>query len=193
MSEYYEAHPMRMPRIPISLAGFPASGHDAVAVTLASLTGLRHANVLQLLEHEVGMDAAAVYARFGETYFQTLEFDCVRSALSERPPGIVALGDRALLDPDLREHVVTHSALVHIHVAPGALLKRIRAQLDGNPTRLLPTLRGSMDADDIAALLKERQSGYDQAMIQVDGTDRSAHEVAREIIGHFALWDDGPR
>lgn len=190
VSDYYDAHPHRVPRVPISLTGFPGSGHDGVATTLAALTGLSFASVARRVEHSVGASTRVILSRFGEEYFRALESNELETALGETPAGVLSVRDGVLLDPRDFERLLTRSALVHVYVGIDALFERVHARLHDDPNSLLPDLAGPVDVERFAAILAEREVCLEEATIRVDATHRNTHEVAREIIGHFSLWEE---
>lgn len=191
MSDYYDAHPIRIPQVPISLVGFLGSGQDGVGLALASLTALPLVDVHRLMEHEAGMSIQRVLFERGEDEFRRREAEALRRALASTPPGIVVLGHGSLIAEPNREAVLERSALVYVHYDLEMLRSKIVDDLARRPGLFFPWIRDEhVCPGDLERFFEERRAGYEEATLQVDATGRAPQDVAREIIEHFGLWNE---
>jgi len=194
MRDYYEAHPMRMPRIPIALIGFFGARQDVVGAKLAALTGLPCADVTNLMIHRAGAAPARVLLERGPEAYHELARECLSIALTGEPPGVVSLPQDILLDDGDRQTVLAKSALVYLHLDFETIYRRVVGMVEERPGVFFPWVTPEkVCANDLERMFEERRAGYDDAMIHIDATEREPVDVAREIIEQFELWrDDGP-
>jgi shikimate kinase len=190
LSDYYDAHPIRVPDVPITITGLPGSGHDSAGASVASLTGLSFCDILQWVVHREGTAIPGIVASSGLSGLRQLERAELDRALAARPSGLIVLGPDALLDASALELVLERSALVWVFHDLELLAAKIESELAARPMRYLPwfepphVCRGELDR-----FFDDRRAAFEEATLQVDGTGRSSQEIAHQIITHFALWE----
>ena len=190
MSDYYDAHPIRVPKIPLAITGVLGVEHESVALTVASFTGLPCTHLTHLVEHIVGASARRFIAARGEGEFRRIEAECLLKALESTPPGVIALGFRTLLRPGILASVSSGSVLVHVHQDLVPLAERIERRLQADPDAFLPWLSSeAYSRAELERLLEDEQPGRDEATLHVDATGRTTQSIALDIIEKFRLWD----
>jgi len=191
MNDYYDAHPIRVPKIPIGLIGFFGSEPVQVANQLAALTGLNTADVGQLMIHKEGASIAKILLGLGPEHYRRLEIECADMALRSEPPGIVSLPHDMLTDPDTRRDILGRTALVYLHQDYEPMVRKVRAMVEERPGVFFPWVDPEhVCAGNLERLLAEHRPGYDEAMLVVDVTGKRPVQIARTIIEQFDLWRD---
>ncbi|MEM7163929.1 MAG: shikimate kinase [Planctomycetota bacterium] len=185
---YYDYHPPRHPRIPVTLIGFFGAGHEQIGSTMAALTGLPYTELDRSVEHATGCTVGQLVIEGGEDRYREAEADRLARVLRERPAGIVALGEGALLNAGNRALVSDESVLVYVHREADDLAARLRSQQERLPGAGFPWFPAAGFCDnDFAALSDTRASCYEEATLRVNATGRSADHVADEILGLLEL------
>lgn len=116
MDDYYAPHALLSLRRPLAVAGYVAADTRAVVYRVASLTGLPFADVDRKVEHRAGRSLWQLAADAGVAAYRRLEAEAVRHELRSSPPGLVALGDGTLLDPELRREILDAVDLVALEM-----------------------------------------------------------------------------
>lgn len=173
---YYDPHPTVVIAQPVALIGFFGAETELIGRLLTSVSGLRFAVLDLLVEHTAGMSRATFIRQRGEAAWRAAEAEALGRALADRPPGVLVLGDGALLDRRSLHRVREETTLVYIHRPMEVVEARVRAS-----RRDRPELDGVRDAADLRAMLRERAAGYAAAALRVDAGDRAALPVAREV------------
>ncbi len=189
MSDYYDANPIRVPKIPIGLIGFFGSEPVQVANQLGALTGLNTADVAHLMIHKEGASIAKILLGLGPEHYRKVEVECLDMALKSDPPGIVSLPHDMLSDDTTRRDVLERTALVYLHQDYEPMVRKVRSMVEERPGVFFPWVDPEhVCAGNLERLLEEHRAGYDEAMLHVDVTGKRPLEIARTIIEHFELW-----
>ena len=159
----------------VVLVGAPGSGKSTVGRLLATQLGVGFRDTDADIEIGAAMAISDIFVIHGEAHFRELEKEAVRTALVEHD-GILALGGGAILDPEtrvlLKEH---HVAFLDVTPADAAT----RVGLNRDRPLLLGNVRGQL-----MKLMGERRPFYEEvAVLTVSTGDRSAEDVADEIVG----------
>jgi shikimate kinase len=158
----------------IVLIGFMGAGKTTVGRLLARRLALPFLDSDQVIVARAGRSIAEIFSAAGEAAFRTLERQVVLDLLSG-PDAVLALGGGAVQDSATREAVAACTA-VHLAVTE----EEVRRRIGGDTGR--PLLAGA----DLGALLRSRQTHYDQAAtIRVDTDRRPAQAVADEVLAHL--------
>ena len=162
----------RRPRV--VLVGPMGAGKTTVAALLADAWGVEARDSDQDVETAEQRSVSDIFVESGEAHFRALERAAVAQALSTHD-GVLALGGGAVLDPATRTLLQGHT-VVFLRVGLSEAVKRV-----GLGTGR-PLLLGNVRAR-IKALLDERTPIYASvATTTVDTDERSAHEVAAQIM-----------
>ncbi len=193
MDDYYDAHPRRVPKIPIAIVGFFGSDHDVIGRMVGSFTGLPVVEVNPLIEHVAGRSRGRIAAEDGLEALRTREADALDRALRSTPPGVVVLGETTLDDEACRIRIERETALVFVSADFDAIARRVHRRNDTEPGCYAPWIpAGPVDGDDLAAMLALRTPAYEAAVIRVDSGERAHARVARDIVDAFGLWGERP-
>jgi len=156
------------------LVGPPGAGKTTVATELARALGARVRDTDEDVERLDGRTVAAIFVESGEGHFRDLERRAVAAALVEHP-GVLALGGGAVMDPATRQALHGHR-VVFLDVGVAQAAHRVgldapRPLLAGNPrARWLD-------------LMRRRRPVYESvSVLRVATDDRTAEQVAREIV-----------
>lgn len=162
MLDYYDYGPRVVLERSLGLVGFMGAGTAQVGNALAAKLGLPLRIVDRQVEHEAGMSLAALQLTHGIAARRAREHDALARSVREAPPGILVLGDGALLDPRNRRLVQTAVQLVYLQRPLPVLRHAIGVELAAAPGRypeLVVSGRVPSEAD-LAELLAERAAGY---------------------------------
>lgn len=155
----------------IVLTGMMGSGKTAVGERLARCLGLPFYDADALVEAEAGRRIADLFAGEGEASFRSLERQVIARLLS-RPPGVIATGGGAFVDPENRSRLKGAGTVVSLLAAPEVLVARVLPGADR------PLLKGPDPLGRLRALLAARLPAYAEAHHLLDTSDRTPDEVA---------------
>jgi shikimate kinase/3-dehydroquinate synthase len=147
------------------------SGKTAVGERLARSLDLPFHDADALVEAEAGRRIADLFAREGEAYFRGLERQVITRLLGG-PPGVIATGGGAFVDPENRARLTASGTVVCLLADPETLWERVRA----SPDR--PLLQGPDPVERLRTLLQARLPAYAEAHYLLDTSDRTPDEVA---------------
>ena len=185
---YYDPYPQDMLEQPLCLVGFMGCEIHSIAYFMSSLTGYPFVEVDKLVEHQKGMSIAQLYLEHGEETWRQCESEQIKVALSLKPARIICLGDGALLDSTNQSLCLNQSKVVYLRRPQQGLLKRIQQGRKENIQRYPFWLkREPKHADEVLALLKLREFGYEQAHTLIDIGELSALASAQHIIKRLKL------
>lgn len=180
---YYDYAPTVSLARPVAFVGHPGCAYREVAYDLAALTGLPLHDVDRLVEHAAGQTLWSLVRQRGDGALSQLEGGVVPRCLTARPPGLVVLGEGALVDEQQLARVRAAAALVFLTLpAPACYwaLRRRAAARDGIlghpylPDRL-------EDPADLRALLGLMAPALRAADCVVDMERRGVHEAVLEL------------
>ena len=164
----------------IALIGYRGSGKSAVAAALAELRGCTWVDTDGLIVKRVGLSIAAIFEQEGEPRFRTYEAE-VMAELTREPPGVIAAGGGAVLDPRNVERLRAVATIVWLTAPPEVLWQRISA--DERSPGQRPPLTDAHGLDEVRRVLAERTPLYQQAAeLVIDTTDQTPPQLAAEIV-----------
>ncbi|MEM7253087.1 MAG: shikimate kinase [Pseudomonadota bacterium] len=187
-SGYYDYHAAVIPERPITLIGLPGARVPMVGATMAALTGLSLRELDHAVEHRAGGTVSSIFLDRGESHFRTLESETLGRLVREKPPGIIVLGDGALLARQNRKLVARQTTLVYLRTTAFALYARLRDELTESPGKFFHLFPAVPDRpSDVQALLRSREPSYRGADVVQDMADHHPREIARTLIAKLAL------
>jgi len=163
-----------MPRH-IVLVGLPGCGKSTVGKLVADALSTFVIDIDQLLVREMGMPISQMFGMVGEARFREMERDAVMTAQA-RDPCVIVPGGGWAAQPGQVEVVRPNSLLIYIKCTPGTATKR-SAQGEARPL-----LAGIDPAQNMRALLEQREMYYLMADHQVNAEGSSAEAVAAEVM-----------
>jgi shikimate kinase len=178
---YYDYGPTVALKKPVALIGFVSSTTESVGQILAMRSGLPLVEVDRWVEHSAGSSLQALYAEGRQSRLRQLEARMVKKALAEHPPGIISLGEGAMLNPYSRKALLEKSHLIHLRYSWSGLLAAY-AQDAFDPAQAHSDLMfQAYDPGDLQILLRDRERDYELAdhCIEMDqkGTIQGASEA----------------
>ena len=185
MSNYYEPGPLVLLQRPVVLIGFPGVDQHGLGRDLAALSGLPLIEVDRWIEHAAGQSLVGLVQTQGLAVVRQLEDRFLAQALAARPPGIVVLGDGALLKEANLRQVLTKATLVYLKLSLASIYWKLRHQALG-PHPLL--LQPPESTAELRPLLAERQSGFDQAHVTLDMDEMTPEAALRHLLDKLSQW-----
>jgi shikimate kinase len=164
-----------MPRH-VLLVGLPGSGKSTVGRLVAEGLSSPLIDIDGLLVREMGMPISQIFGMVGEARFREMERDAVKAAQGGSP-GVIVPGGGWAAQPGQLESVMSSTLIVYLKCLPATAAKR--TQLG----EVRPLLSGIDPAQQVKALLEERERFYLLAPHQVDTEHSAPDAVAGQIIG----------
>ena len=185
LSNYYEPGPLVLLQRPVALIGFLGVDQHGLGRDLAALSGLPLIEVDRWIEHEAGQSLVALVQTQGIEALRQLEDRFLAQALAARPPGIVVLGDGALLKGANLRQVLAEATLVYLKLSLASTYWKLRHQsLGAHPLLLQPPESTAQ----LRPLLAERQGGFDQAHVTLDMDEMTPEAALRHLLDKLPQW-----
>lgn len=160
------------------LVGLMGSGKTTVGRIVAERLGRPFLDSDDVVEARTGRTVREIWRSDGEAAFRRLEREALRDALAADKPSVIAAAGGVVLSADNRAALNdAHAVVAWLHADNATLVARAtsgehRPLLDADP------------AGTLAQMAAEREPLYrDVADVVVDTGERSAADVAEEIIG----------
>jgi XRE family aerobic/anaerobic benzoate catabolism transcriptional regulator len=137
-----------------------------------------------LIENEVGLGLAEIFAIHGEGYYRRLEREVLTRFVSNGAPAVLATGGSLVTDRTTFDLVKRNAITVWLRANPELHLRRVTAQGDRRP------MAGRADPlSELRSLLSEREPLYSEADITIDTTHLSTAEVVSEAVHRLREWE----
>ncbi|MBN2508295.1 MAG: shikimate kinase [Verrucomicrobia bacterium] len=157
------------------LSGFMGAGKTSVGRILARLLDYRFVDTDALIEKRAGRSVAEVFARDGEDAFRELERQVVADLAQSRRT-VIATGGGMTANQENLDSLKQHALVVCLWVTPESIWQRVKNNTDR------PLLHADNPREKINQLLAAREPFYKQADVLVHAEQRSAWEVARQVM-----------
>lgn len=182
MNGYYDHHPSLLLERPVAVVAFFGQTQRRAAHHVAARTGLPLHDLDRLIEHEAGQSLWDLVRAAGETGLRQLESRLLRQALRSRPPGLIALGDGALIQPANQEVVLAEATLVYLQRDLPGTYWHLR-ELESREGRIWdPFLPHPLDRLELLQpAFKLRRPGYERAPQRLDLAGKTPGQVAEEL------------
>ncbi len=168
----------------VALIGLRGSGKSTVGGELARRLERPFVELDGLIEEEVGLSLAEIFAIHGEGYYRRLERDVLTRFLSGGAPAVLATGGSLVTDRATFEVLKCNTITLWLRARAVLHLERVSAQGDRRP------MAGRADPlSDLKALLSEREPLYSEADITIDTTDLTMVDVVSEALRRLREWD----
>jgi len=169
----------------IALIGLRGAGKTAVGRALAALAGRSLVDLDDAIVLAAGTSIALIFEREGEAGFRQRERDALFAVL-ESPPGVLALGGGAVLDPRNVKKLREQAIVIWLTAPPAVLAARIAG--DERSVLSRPSLTGRLPADEMETLATQREGPYRAAADYAINTDGlSPAEIAEQIVERLGL------
>ena len=172
-----------MPRRPLLLTGFMATGKSTVGRVLAQRVGVPFYDLDVLVSERAGLGIEQIFAQKGEVAFRAMESEVLADLLADWAdrPVVVSLGGGALLDTEQRVRALSQAVVVCLTASPGEIARRAREQEGAASKR--PLLAGPDPEGAIERLLLGRAVTYRESHAQLE-----TEGLSPERIADAALW-----
>jgi XRE family aerobic/anaerobic benzoate catabolism transcriptional regulator len=161
----------------VALIGLRGAGKSTVGRDLARRLDRPFAELDGLIEDEVGLGLAEIFAIHGESYYRRLEREVLTRFVLGGTPAVLATGGSLVTDRTTFDLLKKSAVTVWLRARPELHLERVSAQGDRRP------MAGRADPlTDLRSLLREREPVYSEADITIDTTHLSTAEVASEAV-----------
>ena len=188
MSGYYDYHPKVIPEQPIAIIGFPGARVALIGAAVSALTGLTLHELDRLIEHESGSTISLLVLNESESALRRLESKLLQRVLSSKPPGIITLGEGAMLDEDNRRRIKQQAKLIYIELAATELFAQLRKELAESPGKYFHLFPSSPEkTEDLQPFFAERLPFYREADLTINASNKHPTQVAQEIIDALSL------
>jgi shikimate kinase len=163
----------------IILMGFRCTGKTSAGRRLAESLGVPFTDTDELIERQTGRLISRIVAEHGWPAFRAAERAVIRE-FAGTDHGVIALGGGAVCDPENVEILKTNGVFVWLFARPEAIAARMTKDAADGTER--PSLTGAPSADEIRAVMAEREPLYRRlADIVVDTTEIGTDRVAEAI------------
>lgn len=154
------------------------TGKSSSGQIVAGLLNFRFLDTDSMIEERAGKPITAIFAEGGEAAFREWERQIVDelSAVSET---VISTGGGLAANGANLESLKKHALVACLWAGPEAIWQRVRHQTHR------PLLNGAAPQEDIAKLLKERESHYRKADVLINTEMRSLKDVAQQLCYHF--------
>jgi shikimate kinase len=175
-------------RHPVNLAlvGFMGTGKTSVGRVVAEQLYFEFLDTDELIQARTGRTIADIFAKEGEPAFRALERQVVNE-LARKTKTVIATGGGLPTNLDNLTALKTHALVVCLWASPEKIWERVRNQSHR------PLLHAPDPQKKIRELLEIRAPFYRQADVLINTDQRSAREVAQQIVLQFKLATRPPR
>jgi shikimate kinase len=162
----------------LALVGFMGTGKTSAGRLVAEQLHFEFLDTDELIQNKTGRTIAEIFARNGEAAFRALERDVV-GELTGRTKTVISTGGGLPANPENLASLKTHALVVCLWASPEKVWERVRNQSHR------PLLHDPDPQRKIKELLEIRGPFYKQADVLINTDQRSAREVAQQIILQF--------
>jgi shikimate kinase / 3-dehydroquinate synthase len=171
----------------IFLIGLSGSGKSTVGRLLERDLGMPLLDIDALIEEEYGERIPTIFARHGEEYFRSCESLLLDRVTRTQSGAIISTGGGIVMRAENRALMAERGVRVYLHVEPASALQRLQDQLElaiaqDSVFEVRPLLTGPDPLASLQHLLSARASWYQEAELVCSTLNKSARQVAREII-----------
>jgi XRE family aerobic/anaerobic benzoate catabolism transcriptional regulator len=161
----------------VALVGLRGAGKSTVGRELARRLDRPFVELDGLIEDEVGLSLAEIFAIHGESYYRRLEREVLARVISEGAPAVLATGGSLVTDRSTLDLLKKSTITIWLRARPERHLQRVSAQGDRRP------MAGRADPlSELRSLLMDREPLYAEADISIDTTDLSVDEATAEAV-----------
>jgi shikimate kinase len=162
----------------LALVGFMGTGKTSAGRLVAEQLHFEFIDTDELIQTKTGRTIADIFSKNGEPAFRALERDVV-AELARRTKTVISTGGGLPTNPENLASLKTHALVVCLWASPERIWERVRNQSHR------PLLHDPDPQKKIRELLEARAPFYKQADVLIRTDERSAREVAQQIVLQF--------
>ncbi|KIE58951.1 shikimate kinase [Methylacidiphilum kamchatkense Kam1] len=166
-----------MPRH-IVLVGMMGAGKSSVGSWLSQEKAIPFYDLDRMIEEAEKATIAEIFATKGGEYFRKKEMEMVYQVISS-PPGVIATGGGTLLNPSNLSLLKEHGFLFYLQASLELLWSRLQDKTDR------PLLFGKNPKMTLEKLLKERESLYKAADMEIEVDGKSIEQLGELLWSHW--------
>jgi shikimate kinase len=170
----------------LALVGFMGTGKTSVGRVVAEQLHFEFLDTDELIQSRTGRTINDIFGKDGEPAFRMLERQVV-GELAGRTKTVISTGGGLPANLENLTALKAHALVVCLWASPERIWERVRHQSHR------PLLHDSDPERKIHELLKIRAPFYRQADVLINTDQRSAREVAQQIVLQFKLATRPPR
>lgn len=163
----------------IFLTGFMGSGKTTLGKDLANLLNYRFVDLDAFIEQQEKQAISSIFETRGETYFRTIESECLGRIITDTEFTVVALGGGTICFMDNLEVIKKTGLLVYLDVPSVELSRRLTNSNIQRP--ILQKYSGAALLNEIETILSQRLVYYKQAHLIVNGVNLDSYSLAKKI------------
>jgi len=164
----------------LALVGFMGTGKTSVGRLVAEQLHFEFLDTDDLIQTRTGRTIADIFAKDGEPAFRALERQVV-SELAARSKTMISTGGGLPTNSENLAALKIHALVICLWASPEKIWERVRYQSHR------PLLHDPNPQKKIRELLALREPFYKQADVLINTDQRSAREVAQQIVLQFKL------
>jgi len=158
----------------IALIGFMATGKSTIGPLLAQELGYDFIDTDAMVEAEMGMEIADIFAQLGEDSFRDAEHEALKKAVN-REKTVLSTGGGIILFKRNRQLLAEQAFVVSLSAQPETIYGRVK----NDDTR--PLLRCEDPLLRIRQMLAERQAYYDNCDFSISTETWTAEACCQKI------------
>ncbi|MBN2169348.1 MAG: shikimate kinase [Actinobacteria bacterium] len=161
----------------IVLAGFMGSGKSTIGKIISRISGMRFAEIDEMIVSSEGMTIKEIFENSGENGFRRLEKEKIRE-VSTGEGAVIAVGGGAVLDPENVKMLKSNGIIYLLKVTAGEVRARV-----GNDTGR-PLL--GKEPEEVEQLMRSREKAYLESADAVFETDgKEPGRLAENIYSDY--------
>jgi XRE family aerobic/anaerobic benzoate catabolism transcriptional regulator len=175
----------------VCLIGLRGAGKSTLGKGTAKALRLPYVELNNVIEGQVGMPMSEIHGLYGQDGFRAMENEALNSVIKDHSRVIMAVGGGLVNDTETYANLRAHFHTIWISATPAEHMQRVREQgdlrpMEGNPAAM----------DQLKSLLQTRMPLYEQALAQVNTSNRpeqsSINDVLAVIAKHRFIDKPGP-
>jgi shikimate kinase len=164
----------------VALIGFMGVGKSVVSLVLARKLGKKRVEVDSWLVQRTGKSISQIFQEKGEIAFREMEIEAIKDIVVQDNQ-VIDCGGGVPLNKINIDRLKQKAVIVWLRASPEVIAQRTSTDNHGRPL-----LDGVNRIDDIARLMKQRQSYYASAAdVKIDTSRQDAVTISERIVGRL--------
>jgi len=164
---------------PIVLVGMMGAGKSAIGKWLADRLGVSFVDADAEIEAAAGMTIEEIFATLGEPEFRRGEREVIRRLLAG-PPGIIATGGGAWMDPETRRAVAERGISIWLRADFSVLWARVSRRTHR------PLLKNADPQGTLQRLMETRYPVYAEADVTIESDNGPKEATGQRVLDAIA-------